>query len=675
MTLRAVLMGLLGALLLASTEYVRQEVWKFNSLIGNHLPRGLLGLLVLGILAINPLLRRIKPAWHFRPAELAMVLTLTMMAAGVVGPALLSSFTPALAMPAQHAQSMVGWREHGLLEMTPPILLPAGGRYDSRVLEGFLSGSQSSFSLSHVPWAQWAGPLSYWMPMVLLLGVASISLSLIVHRQWTAHERLRYPIADFASQLINQDSRGVSSILSSRMFLIGLCLMGTVHLVNALAVWMPAYIISGVPMQLDFTVIGTKFQAVRTAPWWPGIFNPTLIPSAVAFAFFLAPDVGLTLGLSHVLYMLVVKLVMEPYGLPRYEADLVGGANAYIRFGGSVSLAAMLLYTGRRHYWMLLKGALGARSSGAEGYSIWALRLLLISAAGIVAMLISVGLDWPVAILCVLAVLLIFLVVSRVTVESGMYMFRLDTAPVAVALGLYGGYALGPTALIIAGLFSTLLVVRTNGAFMPYVVNSLKIVGDQGVKPGRFGSLAGFTFAACLVVGIVATLATNYNYGVKHSPGNWETDRVPKMTYNVAQREMDRLKVTGDLEASKSMTTFERLKHVQPTELFSYSALIGAALVLALSMLRLRFLWWPLHPFIVVFWGTWPLALMSMSFLLGWIIKTVLVRLGGGTLHQKGKELMIGVIAGDVLGMLLLTLVPVVYKIITTMDLPAYTPN
>lgn len=676
MTLRAFVMGLLGAILLAGGEYLRQEVWGFNSMIGNHLPRGLLGLLVVGVLVVNPLMARLRPRWRFGGGEIAVILSLVMTAAGVAGPALMDSFTPAITMPAQLNTSMVGWRAQDLLALTPAVMLPGGGEYDPAVLDGYLGGLGTEdrlIGLGEIPWDKWAAPLGFWMPMVGLMGLAVISMSLIVHRQWSTHERLRYPIADFAGQLITQQPRmGPSAIFRSRMFWVGFAVLSALHLVNGLNAWLPRYVISGIPLQLDFTIIGKQYQFVRTSPWWAQVFGPVILPSAIAFAFFLSSDVGLTLGVSHIIYMLVIKLIFERFDLPRYEADLIGGANTFIRFGGSAALALMLLYTGRRYYWQLLRGAAGLRVPEAERYSVWALRVLVVCSAGMVGMLAWVGLDWPLALLCVLIALLVFLVVSRVNAESGLYMFRIAVAPAGILLALFGGYALGPQALIITGLFSVVLLANTNGAFMPYVVNGLKICDDQGARPGRVGSATAVTFAACLFAAVVVALWTNYNYGVKRGMGDWNTERVPKMTYNVTQRVTDQMEITGTLEQSKGLGTLERIMSMAPTKQFSIATLSGAALVLVLSVLRLRYLWWPLHPFIIVFWGTWPIAFLTVSFLIGWTIKTVLVRLGGGRVHQKGKEMMVGVIAGDVLGAVVFLTVSAVYYLVTGRGGPNY---
>ena len=70
--------------------------------------------------------------------------------------------------------------------------------------------------------------------------------------------------------------------------------------------------------------------------------------------------------------------------------------------------------------------------------------------------------------------------------------------------------------------------------------------------------------------------------------------------------------------------------------------------------------------------GSWPLSLFAPSFLLGWAIKTGATRLGGARSFQRGKALMLGAIAGDLLGGLTFMAVGYVYFFTTHQVPPKY---
>jgi hypothetical protein len=124
---------------------------------------------------------------------------------------------------------------------------------------------------------------------------------------------------------------------------------------------------------------------------------------------------------------------------------------------------------------------------------------------------------------------------------------------------------------------------------------------------------------------------------------------IPEGFAREISRDIQKLKRSGQLEASKSVTGLERLssevRDTQPA--FMTFFLIGIALVAFNSMLRLRFVWWPLHPVAFLCWTVWAPSNFIWSFLLGWLIKVTVVKLGGGRVYQSLKPLFIGIILGD----------------------------
>ncbi|MCY2928748.1 MAG: hypothetical protein NTV86_04495 [Planctomycetota bacterium] len=89
------------------------------------------------------------------------------------------------------------------------------------------------------------------------------------------------------------------------------------------------------------------------------------------------------------------------------------------------------------------------------------------------------------------------------------------------------------------------------------------------------------------------------------------------------------------------------------------------ALVLLFTAARIRFTWWPLHPVLFLALRTFPSTILAFSFLLGCGIRTAVIHAGGGRLYERVKPLMIGLIAGDLLGAFLPTLIGAVYHFAT----------
>ena len=76
--------------------------------------------------------------------------------------------------------------------------------------------------------------------------------------------------------------------------------------------------------------------------------------------------------------------------------------------------------------------------------------------------------------------------------------------------------------------------------------------------------------------------------------------------------------------------------------------LIGMGLVLLCSSLRLHFPKWPFHPVMFIVWHTYPGKIFCASFVVGWLIKTLVTSYGGASIYGRLKPLMIGLVAGEI---------------------------
>ncbi len=73
----------------------------------------------------------------------------------------------------------------------------------------------------------------------------------------------------------------------------------------------------------------------------------------------------------------------------------------------------------------------------------------------------------------------------------------------------------------------------------------------------------------------------------------------------------------------------------------------GFGTVTALSILRLRFAWWPLHPVGLLIAYGWPIKQIWFSIFLGWLLKILIVRFGGMGLFRIARNIFIGLIIGE----------------------------
>ncbi len=675
MSIRAVILGLLGGAFIAAACFVNDQYVGTDVLVGHHLPISVFGTLALVAMLLNPLAYKIRPSLRLRTAELATVVILMLVACGVPGMSFGQSFAPTLVMPAQLNLVNPGWQKHAVLSYVPASMLPAGGAHDEEVLGGYIEGRQGvPFGLGDVPWSKWRGPLTTWMPLAVLLAVATICLSLVVHRQWSDHERLRYPIAEVTGALTAQDKHGaIGPLFRENAFWVALLIVLAVRLGVGVYAWRTqsdAHL-----LRLDFQPVLKSFPSLYKVPGQKYVSRPLLYPAGIGFAFFLASDVSLGIGLSVYLHFALMAVILKT-GIAMQDEPFSGGMFTWQRFGSCLGIALVLAKTGRRYYWQVLKAAFGARwQDHLDSYAVWACRFLILSAAAAVGLLVAVGLDWPLAVLLILLILLFYLVAARFSAEAGLFFITGMWQPAAVMVGLVGGFALGPQGLVIIGLTMMIFAHEPRDVLMPFVVNALKIGQNVGIRPGRIGRTAVAVYVMALAVAIPATLWASYKLGAGSAKRyQAESKTWPKRTFNATEQAMTEMSNRGELQQSIQLRSWQRLTHFRPDKVFLYAAGAGLAAVLVFSLLRLRYTWWPIHPIMFCVWGTQSMKALSASFLVGWIIKGTLSRLGLLTSGRiaRVRALMVGMIAGDLLAGVVFMIAGAVYYAITGLTPPTY---
>jgi len=677
MTVRAVIFGLLGGMLIAGLGYINDQVLRLASMLAGHLvPVAVLMLILIGGVTLS-VLRAFGVHNRIRASEIAVSMTIMMVACSIPVSGLMETFTPSLVMPMHYYKQMPGWKKHKILQYVPPAMLPADARVDDdeamhKLFDGFLTGKGSSdhtIPLSGVPWKQWERSLTTWMPLVVLAAIAMTCMGLIVHQQWARRERLRYPIAEVATSLLSGHVPGQRSPLyKNRLFWVGFLTIFIIHLANGYYRWNDASI--HVPLSFAFSGITEKWPLIRKAEWGPSLTTPQIFFTAIAFSFFLSSDVGLSLGISHLVYVpLAASLVT--IGVDMRSDYMAGGLSAWQRFGGCAAFTLILLYVGRNYYWNLIKRALSfTQQEGVSDYEAWAARILLGVLVAMVLILWQLGLGLPMTIMVIAMVMITFVIVARISAETGLFFIQPRWQALGILMGLFGYYALGPEAIVIVGLVCVVLCFDPSQALMPYFVNALWACDTLKVKASRVGWSASASYVIFLVVAVVATLWANYNWGLNQHP--FFTDRTPKMTFQAADKVVSHLEPMDKLQGSEQLDPWERITKIDPNPKFLWAVGIGFALVLGFSMMRLRFTWWPLHPVIFLVWGTWPSVRLGQSFFLGWVIKVIVTRLGGNATYQATKPLMIGVIAGDLLGAGIWMLVGGIYYYIFRLNPASY---
>ena len=546
------------------------------------------------------------------------------------------------------------------------VVVVGGGRADRYVTDTFVQGTGSGEGLSLVglPWEAWWPPIRLWWSLALLTGLGLLCLTLVVHPQWSRRELLPYPIARFVEEAVDRrPGAWLPTVAHEKLFWLAFAGLVGLHGVNGLHAWFEY--LPQIPLGLDFSALRTLFPTASRVWGADTYFRPTLYLSVIAFSFFLTTSVSLSLGVSQLLFlMLTSAMLLQGVAV---EHDAVAGGNVtLLRFGGYVGLAVMIGYTGRRYYLNVLMSSVGwPRAKETPRYATWAARGLVVTTVLSVVVMRSAGLDWLMALVVVGLVLLLHLVLTRIVVETGVFFVQATWMPVGVLTALLGFEAIGPTTYIVMALASMMLVSEPREALMPYLANGLRIADrTSGGGPARVSVWLALMVVASLVVAGCATLYFQYRHGMGGVDA-WTRVNVPTMPFDYLSKQVSQASAEARIEEAVSVGPLERLSEVSSSAGSYRWAGLGLALVVGCAVARLRLPWWPLHPVAFLLWGTYPMVMFGFSFLLGWLVKSAVVRTAGAKGYHRLKPLMIGIIAGELVSGLLWMGVGAVYYFVT----------
>lgn len=544
-------------------------------------------------------------------------------------------------------------------------MMLANGDVQNPAFMALMSGSdKKQVGLKDIPWKVWLPTLWFWGGLAILLGLASLCMAIIVQPQWK-RELLAFPIARFVQEItVTNAGSGISNVVRSKLFWYGLGAVFAIHIINGTHVWFPNFI--QIPLSFDFWPITKLFPVAKTFAFSYMVFVPTIVPTIVGFAFFLSVDVSLSVGLSGILFLVLYSFV-NSIGVPFSNEFIAAREGNMLRFGAYLGTAFMMFYVGRHYYLRVFSSSLGfKRSSEVPANAVWATRLLAICGALCVVLLMQAGLDWVLGTTFVLFVFLLFIVMSRINVETGMFFLQPMWVPVGVITVLFGTSAIGPTAYLILVFVSTVFVVDPREAIMPFLTNGLYMTTptEQKHASTRMALLIGVILVVGFFIALGATLFFQYNHGLNFSDG-WVTQYLPKYPFDAASTAISELSAYNEIGKSMTVSGLERFAAIHPNMLYVGWGIAGVVLSVGMTLLRLVFAWWPLHPVCFLVWGTNPGMFFAASFLIGWAIKSAVVKMSGVKGYRGAKPLMLGLIAGDLLAALTWALVGTIYHLAT----------
>jgi len=606
-TVRAILIGVLliplNILWVTHVEYVRySDNVSTSSLFFNAIT------LLLALTALNAVLTRILPRLAFRRGEMLIIYVMVVVSTAVCGHDQLEILFSGLSYVIERATPENEWGQiiHPYL---PLHLLPPAGD----AVTDLYRGNTTLYEPGHI--IPWLRPLAWWASFAAALFWVMLCIAAIFRRQWEA-ERLTYPIAEMPLQITDPKTQ----VLASPLFWAAFALAAGVRTMVVAHLLAPS--VPELPVNVRY------YQLSPNLPW--SAANPipvSFFPFAIGLSFFLPAQISFSVWAFFVLTRLEkVAAAAAGFGITD-DFPYVNEQGA----GAALGLALAVLYFARGHLRRVYLHATGREkmddSEEPLPYSVafWG---LIAGLAYILWFVVGAGLR-PLTAAAFIGITFLFVIVTaRIRAEVGLPTVELYTQGADRMLRNGFGDAFW-TRREMAGMSLLFWMVRTHRQFpMSSQVDGMRIAGRGGISQRTMT-------AAMLIAGGVAIVTAFWAYlHVMYQIG-YESARYSQIilsSFGAAPWDS----MSGAINSP-----------VPPNHGRVGGYAVGMGLTLILSILRVRFPGWPLHPVGLVSTTSWGVMRLWVPILLAWCVKSSLLRYGGLRAYQKAIPFFIGLICGE----------------------------
>jgi hypothetical protein len=496
-----------------------------------------------------------------------------------------------------------------------------------------------------VPWAEWARPLAAWSSFMICLFGARFCLLALVQQQWIRNERLTFPLAEVPLQMVEQKGEGEAGRLTrNKLFWIGLVAAFLLSFLSNLSRWVPA--MPSVPSSL------IVMQQQDVGPLvGVGRLEILLVPWLIALAYIVPKEISFSVWFFW-LAKLAAAAVAISFGADPMPADSWWAHTFPAPFdqvtGAVLVLSAWVLWRARKHLARALRIAVtrqGQDSDADEPLSYrWAVIGLLVCLVWMVLFLVLAGCRPVFGLFYVAVIVGLGFSYARICSETAFDPttgFAQDI--VTTPTGRRGLLPREIIAVFTMGWTYTPFPSQVISVCSMNALTSFKIGDAAGIPLRRLTRLLFGGFLVALGVGAVYMLHALYGIGFSATQAG-SGDVFPGWYFRWSGNEI-----------LDSLTTGEGLVGETGSASTQWAAMawwgLGAASVVFIAWMRLRFLWWPFHPVGYVL-GLSVLAddgPGQSPFLVAWMVKSLVLRYGGLRLYRETLPIAVGLIVGDVL--------------------------
>lgn len=629
-SLRSIILGL--ALTIPNTYWITVVEVRWYSLDGTSLPLFItpvffLFWLVMGNLLLQKAAPRAARRWSLTQSELLTVYIILVVGTLLAGHDMFQNLFGSIAHPYRFATPENHWKDL-FFALLPTFWIVR----DPVALRAYYQGGVNPYDSKY--WLPFVAPLCWWaLFMAALIGMC-LCLNILLRTQWSANERLSFPIVQLPLAM-TQEVGGARSgqggrLFGSRVMWLGFGLAACVDLINGLHWLYPSW------PYLEWIKLYDVGQFFTSRPWSAiGGTNISMYPFAIGLAFFVPLDLSFSCW-----FFFVARKLFQVYGaaagldgpgsagFPYFEQQASG---AWIAWGLTIVWA--LRGQIRRTWSIAFKGAAPPLTAAAADEWPAALRRqyraayvgLAAGAAVLCWFCWRAGLSPGVALLFFTIYFLLALTITRARAELGTPHEIYFVNPRLILVTLFGTQAIGAQSLTA---LSTMYWFNRGYRChpMPNQLEAMKMAEVARIRQRDILLILGLAFVWGTLAAYWANLHVTFSEGASARAVGFKS-WVGNESYGNLQNWLQ--------------------TPVKPniTQLLYMAG--GFTMVLFLRVMRGSFLWWPFHPAGYALATSYAMDYFWFCFFVAWAAKSLIVRFGGMRLHNAAMPFFLGLILGD----------------------------
>lgn len=621
LTVRSVIIGLFLTAFLAVVTPVSDLLIQGTWLTACHLPIGVVCVFALLLLGVNPVLRSLgKPFTH---AELITIYCMILVSAGIPSLGLSAYLIPILASPFYYQTPENEWADT-FFHHIPDWLIPK----DTKIAEHFYEGL---FSGGSIPWQIWLKPLALWSVFALALFLTWICLCMLLRKQWIERERLIFPLVQLPLEMLGNGNRihqnsgqsyRISPFFRNGFMWVGFTIPVLIHGLNGLHFHFPM-----VPEIKLFYDLGRYFTE---KPW--NVVRPLWLIvhfSVIGFVFLLPTDLAFSLWFFYFAFHLQ-SVIYVTLGIPLGTSTgyATKGFAAYQMAGAIMVLAIALLWRGRRHLYSVFKTALSSKPTDKDEPLSYrgALLGLFLGIAVMVLWSMVAGISFTIITIVLVLFLLTMIAMTRMVSEGGLLFIQTPFRPIDLISPVAGTGVINSSSLTVLAFQEMVFMFDIRSSLMPSVMDSFKLLDNSKLRRRSLLKPVGVSILVAMVVSYISVITICYRYGGINL-SNWFCVGAPQLPFR---------RLTAMLFNPKD-----------PNLINVIFMGVGTAVMLFITSMRQKFLWWPFHPIGYAMGPSWPMIQLWFSILVGFLCKWSVLKTGGIKLYRKWRPFFLGMVLGE----------------------------